>query len=75
MPEDDALQIVLGDLHHERRRLGIGKVAVISRDPLLRGPGTFGILLEQLVVVIGLNEDAINPGGYALRDWSPFQYR
>lgn len=56
MAEIDASQIPFGQLDRHLRRGFVRQVAVTAQDPLLRTPGTPGILLEQPQVVIGLQD-------------------
>jgi len=54
--EDDSGHSVVGDFCEEFGYLGVGKVAVAGGDALLDGPGTLGVVGEELVVVVRLDE-------------------
>ncbi len=52
MSEEDMAQFVGGDFAGERRGGIIAEMAVPAHDALLQGPGTDGIFLKQLQIVV-----------------------
>ncbi len=67
MAEDGAAQAVPGEACQDLGGGGVREMTVAGHDPLLDGPGTAAVFLEEFFIVIGLDDDGVS-GAEALVD-------
>jgi hypothetical protein len=58
--EDDLMKLGMGKVGDEGGDLLIGEMPMTGADALLDGPGALGIGIEEVVVVVGLDEEGVH---------------